>query len=160
MGYMSKDEKTKTLDQVAGAELIDRPGGGEWKIKVFTLGELWKFHRVLADVMTDPRAASWIRFFQLSLEDPAPGPWVKLRRALGLPDFRAGTLARQIPARRAKEVRDRIVQANLDMTFDEFAAMCEENVKKKTASGEAPTGGESPGRCSSSGDSCPGNCSR
>ena len=142
MGYEAKPDKKKSMNEMAGAEFVDRPGGGVWKIKVFTLSTLWRFHSALGDLMSDPCRSTWVRFFQVSLEDPEPHFWTTLRRAAGLPDFSARRIAREIPASKARELRDAVVRANLDMSFDDFLRRCEENVKKNSAPAGQGTGAE------------------
>ncbi len=107
--------------------------GREWLIRVFTLGGLGRFYALLARAWMKPSGAGWVRFFQSVLRHPEPGFAVRARRLLGLPDFSAGRIARRLTAVDARELRDRVMRANLDMGYDEFAAACLESLKKKSA---------------------------
>ena len=134
MGYdREMENRGRTLEEMSGRETVRDSRGREWLIRVFPLGELDRFHGALAEIWMDPGPGAWARFFRKTLMSPEPGLLVRLRRALGLPDFTTRAVAGLIPLRDARGLRDRVVRANLDMGYEEFAARCEELLKKKSA---------------------------
>lgn len=157
MGYSPKNEEPKSLEEMAGVEFARLSSGRRVKIKTHTLGTLWKFQERLSRAVCDPREATAVRFFQYSLESVDGGAGTSLRRALGLADFSARVLRREISAADARRLRDEIVKANLGMEYEEYYTRCLEAVKKKilmkTKSGA--TGERSPRCCSATGDCDP-----
>ena len=132
MGYKPIEIKKHSLNEIAGNETVTDSRGRAWGIRVYTLGELDRFHAVLTPLMMKPCVNSWARFLQANLRAISPGLWVRLRRAAGLPDCSARRLARCFTIKGAAEARDMIVRANLDMSYEQFASRCIEIVKKKT----------------------------
>ncbi len=136
MAYKPVERKTYTLNEMAGDERAMDSRGREWVVRVYALGELNRFQAALAPLLIRPCAGTWLRFLQATLRSPEPDARVRLRRALGLPDFSACRLARTLTMRDAVALRERIVRANLDVGFEEFAARCAEIVKKKKRGGQ------------------------
>lgn len=135
MAYKPVERKTFTLNEIAGNETVTDSRGREWAVRVYTLGGLSRFHAALAPLLIKPCTETWLRFLQATLRSAEPDARVRVRRALGLPDFSARRLARTLTMRDAVALRERIVRANLDVGFDEFAERCAEIVKKKSRGG-------------------------
>jgi len=136
MAYKPVERKIYALGEMSGDERAMDSRGREWAVRVYTLGELNRFYAALAPLLIRPCAGTWLRFLQATLRSASPDARVRLRRALGLPDFSARMLARSLTMRDAIALRERIVRANLDVGFDEFAARCAEIVKKKSGGGQ------------------------
>jgi hypothetical protein len=129
---MKKADKRYSAAEMGGEERVVDSAGRVWRIRVFPIGRLEKFYGALADMWVSPGAGAWAVFLQKALEAAEPGLWARARRALGLPEYSARTLSRMLTLKDAKELRDRVVEANLDIDYDGFAARCAELVKKKS----------------------------
>lgn len=139
MAYKPFARQGYSLEEMSGAETFTDSRGREWRIRVHSLAELHRFQNPLARLWMYPGARSWMKFFQESLMDPSPGLYVRVRRAMGLPDFSAKEIGRAFGMREARELRDRIVRANLDMGYEDFVSRCGELLKKKIADRETAT---------------------
>ncbi len=136
MAYKGRTEKRYTAAEMAGEERVADSAGRAWRIRVFPIGRLEEFYGALADMWTTPGAGAWAVFLQKTLMAAEPGMWARARRAMGLPDYSARSLSRMLTLKDARELRDRAVEANLDICHDEFAARCAELVKKKSGRSE------------------------
>ena len=133
MAYKGRAEKRYTAAEMAGEERVTDSAGRAWRIRVFPIGRLEEFYGALADMWVSPVAGgAWAVFLQKTLMAAEPGLWARARRAMGLPDYSARSLSKMLTLKDAKELRDRAVEANLDICHDEFAARCAELVKKKS----------------------------
>ncbi len=132
MAYKGRAEKRYTAAEMAGEERVADTAGRTWRIRVFPIGRLEEFYGALADMWVSPAAGAWAVFLQKTLMAAEPGLWERARRAMGLPDYSARSLSRMLTLKDARELRDRAVEANLDIGYDEFAARCAELVKKKS----------------------------
>lgn len=132
MGYSPKRKRERTLEEIAGVELVELSGGRKVQVRVHTLGTLWKFQERLARAVANPNnAAGVVVFFQYSLISPDEGLLIRVRRVIGLPDFTARMIRKEIGAGDVKKLMNLIVEANLGMTFDDYVAKCIEKIKKK-----------------------------
>ncbi len=154
MAYKGRAEKKYTAAEMAGEERVADSAGRAWRIRMFPIGRLEEFYGALADMWVSPGAGAWAVFLQKTLMAAEPGLWARARRAMGLPDYSARTLSRMLTLKDAKQLRDRAVEANLDIDHEEFAARCAELVKKKSgragkdeAGTPGPTGETSLERC-------------
>ncbi len=166
MGYTKEGKQAElTMEQAAGVEFVEVPSGRKWRLKVCTLGGMWKFNERLAAAAASGDERSWVRFMQSSLmcASPEPGLMVRVRRALGLADYSAKEIGASIPARELPALRDAVLCANIGIDYAEFIARCEAAVKKKSACGsvrnrsdrnneETTTGETRSERCCCSGD--------
>jgi hypothetical protein len=142
MGYKPVEKRKYTMEEMAGSEVFVDSRGREWGVRVYTLAELTRFQRLLTGMLLDPCARRLVWFFRHSLVERAPGLRVRARRAMGLPDFSVREISRAFGVSEARELRDRIVRANMDMGFDEFVSRCEESVKKKIVPPDEEAGPE------------------
>lgn len=131
MGYKPIKKEIRTLNEMSGVEFAELSSGRKVLVRVHTLGTLWKFQEKLSRAALNATAEEVTSFFQYSLWSAEEGFMVKARRALGLPDFSARTIRREVSADDVKVLISRIVEANLGVTFEEYAAGCVERIKKK-----------------------------
>jgi hypothetical protein len=122
---MSNKNTKRTMEEMAGIEMFVDSRGARWRLRVFTLGDLWRFYDVLEPVLVSPDAKAWEKLLQTALMVPEPGLMVRLRRALGYDDYSVGRITRAIPVKDAMRLLDAVVRANLDMTLDKLKEKCE-----------------------------------
>jgi len=144
MGYKPVERKGYSLNEMAGNETAADSRGRVWGIRVYTLGELDRFHAALTPLMIRPSVKTWTRFLQAGLRETAPGLRERLRRAAGLPECSARRVSRAFTLKDAAAARERIVRANLDTSYGEFAARVAEIVKKKAMNAGAAAPAEKP----------------
>lgn len=131
MNSEKKGARVRTLDEMAGVEIFEDSTGMKRRIKVFTLGELWRFYDALELVLADGRAETCACFLSKTLMSHRETWKVRVRRLMGLGDFSRREMLRTIPAKDVRGLFYRIVEANLDLSVEELVKRIEENAKKK-----------------------------
>lgn len=113
----------RSLAQVAGTVVFTDPRGRAWGIKTFRIGEMDYFQRELMDAILRIEVVDniktrvlWGMFVQKCIvcADLYVGIKVKIRRALGLPDYSLRTIVKNLIERVPPTVVNTIIEANLD----------------------------------------------
>jgi len=105
--------------------------GRAWRIRVFTLGGIGRFFRLLSVILATDSVPLTLFFYSACLRNPEPGLHTRLRRLLGLSDFSRHFLLKNLPWRDIERLRDEIMLANLGTSFDEFVEKEAPRLKKK-----------------------------
>lgn len=133
MAYLKRTKRIRTLEEMCGIETFKDSASREWHIKVFTLGEIsLRFFDKLFTVLTSDSFQNQAMFLSSVLYSPEPSAWIRLRRACGMPDFSIRWIKKNFIGKDFIKCVDASIQANLDMTLEQYSKkLVEANEKKK-----------------------------
>lgn len=102
--------------------------GRTWRVRVHTLGTINRFHSIFNYCGGDkPQQA---HFYAYSLQHPAPGIWIRIKRFLGWSDFSKRFILKNLPFQNVRDLLDVICRANMSKSFQQIADEAEAKAKE------------------------------
>lgn len=132
---------------LAGVHVCADPSSRPWRFRVFPLGIADRFLALLHPTMvlsesdTEMKIA-WCRFLCATLMCVDPVPlWIKLRRMIGLSDYSARWVVKNVPFRYIEFFRNEACKAAMDVDFSGYLERQVEAIKskKKVAKPDGPS---------------------